>query len=250
MQRSENLHLQDNQRLMPEADAPLYFTIDERHHSIELTEKGHDLLASEGQQKDLFVMPDMAHLLAELDQRADLSPSDRQQKKDVLIKDYSEKSERIHILQQLLRAYTLYEKDTDYVVMNGKVQIIDEQTGRILDGRRYSDGLHQALEARENVKVEEATQTYATITLQNYFRMYNKLSGMTGTAETEAAELWNIYKLDVTVIPTHRPTVRRDRNDKIYRTVREKFHAIIEEIETLQKAQQPGACGDNFCGSL
>ena len=243
MQRSESLHLQDNQRLMPEADAPLYFTIDERHNSIELTEKGHDLLASEGGEKDLFIMPDMARLLADLEQRSDVSPSDRQQKKEALIKEYSEKSERVHTLQQLLRAYTLYEKDTDYVVMNGKVQIIDEQTGRILEGRRYSDGLHQALEAREQVKVEETTQTYATVTLQNYFRMYHKLSGMTGTAETEAAELWNIYKLDVTVIPTHRPTIRKDRNDKVYRTMREKFQAIIEEVEILRKAARPVLVG-------
>ena len=243
MQRSESLYLQDNQRLMPEADAPLYFTIDEKNHSIELTEKGHELLATEGQEKDLFIMPDIARLLADLDQREDLSPTDRQQKKEAFIKEYSQKSERIHILQQLLRAYTLYEKDTDYVVMNGKVQIIDEQTGRILEGRRYSDGLHQALEAREQVKVEEATQTYATITLQNYFRMYHKLSGMTGTAETEAAELWNIYKLDVTVIPTHRPMVRKDRNDRVYRTTREKFNAIIEEIEALRKSDQPVLVG-------
>ena len=243
LQRTENIYLQDNQRRMPEADEPLYFTIDERHQNIELTEKGLQLLASVSQEKDFFVMPDIGVSMARIEEDLSLSSEERLHQKEVLTQNYSIKSERIHIINQLLRAYTIYDRDTEYVVMNDQIKIVDEQTGRILDGRRYSDGLHQAIEAKEQVKIEKSTQTYATITLQNYFRMYHKLSGMTGTAETEAGELWNIYKLDVTVIPTHKPLVRKDKNDRIYKTMREKFQALVEEIETLRKIQRPVLVG-------
>ena len=243
MLRTESLYLQENQRLMPEADAPLYFTIDEKNHSIDLTEKGLDLIASTSEEQDLFIIPDIGSLSAQIENDTSLSKQERAKKKEALMQAYAEKSERIHTLNQLLRAYTLYERDTDYVVMDGSVKIVDEQTGRILDGRRYSDGLHQALEAKEHVKVEESTQTYATITLQNYFRMYNKLAGMTGTAETEAGELWNIYKLDVTVVPTHEKAIREDKNDRVYKTMREKFQAIIDEVSALREAKRPVLVG-------
>ena len=243
MQRTENIYLQDNQRLMPEADAPLYFVIDEKNNNIDLTEKGLDLISDSQEEKDLFIMPDMGSEISSIEQNTSLSQEEQLAQKEKSMQAYAEKSERIHTLNQLLRAYTLYEKDVAYVVMDDAVKIVDEQTGRILDGRRYSDGLHQALEAKENVKVEHSTQTYATITLQNYFRMYDKLSGMTGTAETEAGEFWDIYKLDVAVVPTHMPLIRGDRNDKVYKTVREKYQAITEEINVLRKAARPVLVG-------
>ena len=243
LQKTENKYLADNQRLMPEADAPLYFTIDEKNNSIQLTEKGVEALTQSGEEKDFFVLFSVTEKLSELDQATDLSAVDRAEKREALMREYGEKSARLHAVQQLLRAYTLYERDTEYVVVEGKVKIVDEQTGRMLEGRRYGDGLHQALEAKENVRIEDSTQTYATITLQNYFRMYDKLAGMTGTAETEAGEFWNIYQLDVVVIPTHEAVVRKDYHDKVYKTMREKFNAVIEEIEALTKAGRPVLVG-------
>ncbi len=243
LQKTENIYLQDNSKLMPEADAPLYFTIDEKNNSIELTEKGIDLITGEGEDSSFFIMPDIGLKIAEFENDTTLSEEDKLKKKEALLSDYAEKSERIHTINQLLKAYTLFEKDTEYIIVDGKVKIVDEQTGRIMEGRRYSDGLHQAIEAKENVKVEDATQTYATITLQNYFRMYHKLAGMTGTAETEAGEFWDIYKLDVVVIPTNQPCVRSDREDKVYKTVREKFNAVVDEIVELTEAGRPVLVG-------
>jgi len=243
LQKTENIYLADNQRLMPEADEPLHFTIEEKNNQIELTEKGIDLITEDGEDQLLFIMPDIGLEIAKLENDAALSEVDRLKKKELLIKDYQIKAQRIHTVNQLLKAYTLFEKDTEYVVMDGKVKIVDEQTGRMMEGRRYSDGLHQAIEAKENVTVEDATQTYATITLQNYFRMYHKLAGMTGTAETEAGELWQIYKLDVVVIPTNRPVVRKDMEDKVYKTMREKFNAVIDEIVALTEAGRPVLVG-------
>lgn len=242
LQKSENYHLQDNQKEMPKADAELYFTIDEKNNQVDLTEKGIDLITEGGEDKHFFVLPDVGAEIAEIEK----SSGDAEEKlarKDKLMQDFAIKSERVHTIQQLLKAYTLFEKDIEYVVMDGKVKIVDEQTGRILEGRRYSDGLHQAIEAKENVKVEAATQTFATVTLQNYFRMYHKLAGMTGTAETEAGEFWSIYKLDVVVIPTHKTFVRKDMNDKIYKTKREKYGATIEEIEKLRGEGRPVLVG-------
>lgn len=243
LQKTENIYLQDNARNMPEADAPLYFTIEEKNNNIDLTEKGIDLITQTGEDPQFFIMPDIGTAIAELEKDEEMSDEEKVEKKDALIKDYSVKSQRIHTVNQLLKAYALFEIDQEYILADGKVKIVDEQTGRVMEGRRYSDGLHQAIEAKENVKVEEATQTYATITLQNYFRMYHKLAGMTGTAETEAGELWEIYKLDVVVIPTNRPIVRDDREDLVYKTMREKFNAVVDEINKLTAAGRPVLVG-------
>lgn len=243
LQKTENYYLQDNAKMMPEADEPLLFTIDEKSNTIELTDKGIEYITNEGEDLNFFVLPDIGVEVAQIENNQQLRDQEKLQKKDGLIKDYTIKAQRIHTVNQLLRAYTLFEKDVEYIIADRKVKIVDEQTGRILEGRRYSEGLHQAIEAKENVKIEKATQTYATITLQNYFRMYHKLAGMTGTAETEASEFWEIYKLDVVVAPTHKPVVREDREDKVYRTVREKFNAIIEEIVTLTKQARPVLVG-------
>lgn len=242
MLKTEEFYMQDNMRQMHVVTDPLYFVIDEKMNSIELTDLGIDLLTSGTGDPTFFVLPDIAAELAQLDNLG-LSPEDRSARRDAMITNYSIKSERVHTVNQLLKAYTLFEKDDQYVVMDNKVMIVDEQTGRIMDGRRYSDGLHQAIEAKERVKVEAATQTFATITLQNYFRMYHKLSGMTGTAETEAGELWDIYKLDVVVIPTNRPIRRKDMNDRIYKTAREKYNAVIEEIVSLVEQGRPVLVG-------
>jgi preprotein translocase subunit SecA len=239
---TEAIYLAENQKLMPEADAPLYFTIEEKNNSIELTDKGLDFLASIDQDPNFFVMPDLGVEMAAIE-KMELSAEDKILKNDELIKDYSTKAERIHAVNQLLKAYTLFEKDVDYVTIDGKVKIVDEQTGRIMEGRRWSDGLHQAVEAKENVKVEDSTQTYATVTLQNYFRMYHKLAGMTGTAETEAGEFWKIYKLDVISIPTNKNIIRDDREDKVYKTVREKYNAVVDEIVEMVKIGRPVLVG-------
>ncbi|MBR6814360.1 MAG: preprotein translocase subunit SecA [Alistipes sp.] len=241
-QKTENIYMQDNNRRMPEITDELYFVIDEKLNSVELTDKGHEALSKYFNEDKFFVLPDIGSTIAELE-KSDLTVEEKAQKKDEVINDYSIKSERVHTVNQLLKAYSMFEKDVEYVVMDNKVKIVDEQTGRILDGRRYSDGLHQAIEAKERVKVEAATQTFATITLQNYFRMYHKLAGMTGTAETEASEFWNIYKLDVVVIPTNRPIARDDREDLIYKTKREKYNAVIEEIVRLVEAKRPVLVG-------
>jgi len=243
MQKTENFYLQDNSKAMPEADEPLYFTIDEKNNSINLTEKGIDLITGQGEDAEFFILPDIGLKIAEFENDSNLSEEEMIKQKDLLIQEYAEKADRIHTVNQLLKAYTLFEKDTEYIIVDGKIKIVDEQTGRVMEGRRYSDGLHQALEAKENVKVEDATQTYATITLQNYFRMYHKLAGMTGTAETEAGELWDIYKLDVVVIPTNRPIVRNDWEDKVYKTVREKFNAVVDEISELTEKGRPVLVG-------
>ena len=242
LQKTENFYMQDQSKEMHLVDAELFFTIDEKNNSIELTEKGIDLLSGTGGDKDFFVLPDLSTLLGEVE-KSGKSEEEIVVDKDKIIQDYSIKAERIHTINQLLKAYTLFEKDTEYVVMDNKVKIVDEQTGRIMEGRRYSDGLHQAIESKENVKVEAATQTYATVTLQNFFRMYHKLSGMTGTAETEAGELWDIYELDVVVIPTNRPIARDDREDLVYKTTREKYNAVIAETEALVKAGRPVLVG-------
>ncbi|MEZ4720439.1 MAG: preprotein translocase subunit SecA [Flavobacteriales bacterium] len=242
LQKTENYYLQDQQKEMHKIDDELYFVIEEKQNSIELTEKGIDLITEQGDDKSFFILPDIGTELSDMDQRI-TNVEERAQVKDKLISEYAEKAERIHAINQLLKAYALFEKDVEYVVMDGKVKIVDEQTGRIMEGRRYSDGLHQAIETKENVKVEAATQTYATVTLQNYFRMYNKLSGMTGTAETEAGEFWEIYKLDVVVIPTNRPIAREDAQDLVYKTAREKFNAVIDEVEKLRNAGRPVLVG-------
>ena len=241
-QKTENIYMQDNNRRMPEIIDDLYFVIDEKLHSVELTDKGHEALSKYFKEDKFFVLPDIGTEMAELEKEG-LSAEEKAQRKDQIINDYSIKSERVHTVNQLLKAYSMFEKDVEYVVMDNKVKIVDEQTGRILDGRRYSDGLHQAIEAKERVKVEAATQTFATITLQNYFRMYHKLAGMTGTAETEASEFWNIYKLDVVVIPTNRPILRDDREDLIYKTKREKYNAVIDEIVRLVGDNRPVLVG-------
>ena len=242
LQKTENFYLQNNEKEMHHVTDELYFVIDEKMNSIEPTDKGFELLASTTSDTNFFVLPDIASELADLE-KLNLDNIDKLKKKDELIRDYSIKSERIHTVTQLLKAYSLFEKDVEYVVIDNKVKIVDEQTGRIMEGRRYSDGLHQAIEAKEDVKIEAATQTYATITLQNYFRMYHKLSGMTGTAETEAGELWDIYKLDVVVIPTNKPITRLDYNDLVYKTNREKYGAVIDEIERLTKEGRPVLVG-------
>jgi preprotein translocase subunit SecA len=234
LQKTENYYLADQQKNMPKVDAELYFTIDEKNNQVDLTQKGIGMLTSTAEDADFFVMPDISTGLAAID-HADIPLEEKAKQKDALIQEYSLKADRIHTIQQLLKAYTVFEKDVEYVVMDGKVKIVDEQTGRILDGRRYSDGLHQAIEAKENVDVEAATQTFATVTLQNYFRMYHKLAGMTGTAETEAGEFWTIYKLDVTTIPTNVNVIRKDEQDLVFKTKREKYRAVIEEVKKLRE---------------
>ena len=242
LQKTENYYMADNNKNMHLVTDDLFFVIDEKMNSIEPTDKGFDLLSSATSDPNFFVLPDIATELSQLE-KSGLSDTERLKKKDEIIRDYSVKSERIHTINQLLKAYTLFEKDVEYVLIDNKVKIVDEQTGRIMEGRRYSDGLHQAIEAKENVKIEAATQTYATITLQNYFRMYHKLAGMTGTAETEAGELWDIYKLDVAVIPTNRPITRNDYEDLVYKTTREKYAAVINEIEKLIGEGRPVLVG-------
>jgi preprotein translocase subunit SecA len=242
LQKSENYYLADQQREMPKVDAELYFYIDEKNNSVDLTEKGLQLITKSGEDSEFFVLPDINMKLANIENQFTEAEA-KLQAKEALLNEYTAKADRIHSVQQLLKAYTLFDKDVEYVVMDEQVKIVDEQTGRILDGRRYSDGLHQAIEAKENVKIEAATQTYATVTLQNYFRMYHKLCGMTGTAETEAAELWDIYKLDVVSIPTNIPITRMDQQDLVYKTKREKYAAVIEEIEKLRIAGRPVLVG-------
>ncbi|MCX7729035.1 MAG: preprotein translocase subunit SecA, partial [Bacteroidia bacterium] len=242
LQKTENYYMQDQMKEMHKIDQELYFVIDEKNHHVELTDKGIDFLSNLVNDSKFFVIPNVGEEIAEIEKQ-NLPPKEKAQKKEQLLQDFSLKSERIHTVIQLLKAYTLFERDVEYVIDNGQVKIVDEQTGRILEGRRYSDGLHQAIEAKENVKVEAATQTYATITLQNYFRMYHKLAGMTGTAETEAQEFWDIYKLDVVVIPTHKPVIRKDYEDLVYRTKREKYNAVIEEIVKLVNAGRPVLVG-------
>jgi preprotein translocase subunit SecA len=239
--KTEAYYLQDNAREMPKATDPLYFVIDEKNRSVELTDKGIDELTGKSSDPKFFVLPDIAAELSELEHIAD--PEERQEKKDEAMQNYAVKAERVHTVTQLLKAYTLFEKDVEYVIDDNKIKIVDEQTGRIMEGRRYSDGLHQAIEAKEGVTVEAATQTFATITLQNYFRMYHKLAGMTGTAETEAGELWDIYKLDVVTIPTNRPVARIDMNDRVYKTKKEKYAAVIDEIVRLQEQGRPVLVG-------
>ena len=243
MLKTEEIYMEQNNKRMPEVTDPLYFVIDEKLNSVDLTDKGVDLISGNSADPTLFVLPDITAQLSELENEKDLSEEERLAKKDALLTSYAIKSERVHTINQLLKAYTMFEKDDEYVVIDGQVKIVDEQTGRIMEGRRYSDGLHQAIEAKEGVKVEAATQTFATITLQNYFRMYHKLSGMTGTAETEAGEFWDIYKLDVVVIPTNRPIARKDMNDRVYKTKREKYKAVIEEIEAMVQAGRPVLVG-------
>ena len=240
--KTENEYMQENNRRMPEITDPLYFVIDEKLNSIDLTDKGHDTITAAGEDPRFFILPNIGEEIAEIEKTVK-DEKEKLQKKDDMVQSYAIKSERVHTVNQLLRAYTLFELDVEYVVIDNKVKIVDEQTGRIMEGRRYSDGLHQAIEAKENVKVEAATQTFATITLQNYFRMYHKLAGMTGTAETEAGELWDIYKLDVVVIPTNRPIVRIDANDLVYKTKREKYNAVIDEIVRLVDAGRPVLVG-------
>ena len=243
MLKTEEIYMEQNNKRMHEVTDPLYFVIDEKLNSVDLTDKGVDLISGNSEDPTFFVLPDITAQLSELENEKELTDEERLAKKDALMTNFAIKSERVHTINQLLKAYTMFEKDDEYVVIDGQVKIVDEQTGRIMEGRRYSDGLHQAIEAKEGVKVEAATQTFATITLQNYFRMYHKLSGMTGTAETEAGELWDIYKLDVVVIPTNRPIARNDMNDRVYKTKREKHKAVIEEIEKMVEAGRPVLVG-------
>ena len=243
MLKTEEIYMEQNNKRMHEVTDPLYFVIDEKQNSVDLTDKGVDLISGNSEDPTFFVLPDITAQLSELENEKELTDEERLAKKDALMTNFAIKSERVHTINQLLKAYTMFEKDDEYVVIDGQVKIVDEQTGRIMEGRRYSDGLHQAIEAKEGVKVEAATQTFATITLQNYFRMYHKLSGMTGTAETEAGELWDIYKLDVVVIPTNRPIARNDMNDRVYKTKREKYKAVIEEIEKMVAAGRPVLVG-------
>lgn len=243
MQKAENYYMQDNEREMHIVTDELYFVISEQQHSVDMTDKGHDLLANAVSNPDFFVLPDVGSQIAEIQKNTELSAEEKQEKKDALMEDYSLKSERVHTVIQLLKAYAMFQKDVDYIVIDNKVKIVDEQTGRIMEGRRWSDGLHQAVEAKENVKVEAATQTFATVTLQNYFRMYHKLAGMTGTAETEAGEFWSIYKLDVVVIPTNRPVIRDDQDDLIYKTKKAKYAAVINKIEELIGEGRPVLVG-------
>ena len=242
MQKAENFYIQDNERQMPEVTDELYFVINEQHHTVDLTDKGHDVLASEVSDPNFFVLPDVGSQIATIEHSA-LSTAERQAKKDELMEDFALKSERVHTMLQLLKAYSMFEKDVDYIIVDGKGKIVDEQTGRIMEGRRWSAGLHQAVEAKENVTVEAATQTFATITLQNYFRMNHKLAGMTGTAETEAGEFWSIYKLDVVVIPTNRPVIRQDNDDLIYKTKKAKYAAVINKVVELRAAGRPVLVG-------
>ncbi len=233
-------------------DDELYFVIDEKNNQIDLTEKGREELAKgSGMEKEYFVLPDLGHEISKFENDESVTLEEKLKRKDELYKKYSDASDRIHTLHQLLKAYTLFEKDVEYVVTeDGKIAIVDEFTGRVLPGRRYSDGLHQAIEAKENVKVERDSQTLATITLQNYFRMYNKLAGMTGTAETEEGEFFEIYKLEVVVIPTNKPVVRDDQDDAVYKTKREKYNAIIDQIECIKAGRTTCACGNNFSRSF
>jgi len=242
LQKTENFYMQDQSKEMYLIDDDLFFTIDEKNNSIELTDKGVDLLSADVADGDFYILPDVGTELAKLEDKAKAG-EDVMEEKETLMRDFAVKSERIHTMNQLLKSYALFEKEVDYVVMDNKVKIVDEQTGRIMEGRRYSDGLHQAIEAKENVKIEAATQTHATVTLQNYFRMYNKLSGMTGTAETEAGELWDIYELDVIVIPTNRPISRIDHEDKVFKSQREKYNAVVEEVVSLSKSGRPVLVG-------
>ncbi|MBN9351300.1 MAG: preprotein translocase subunit SecA [Chitinophagaceae bacterium] len=242
LQKTENHFLADQEKNMHIVDEGLYFVIDEKNNSVQLTDKGIALITKSGEDPEFFILPDIGAKLADIE-KGDLAPEKKLEEKERLLDDYSIKAERIHTVQQLLKAYTLFERDDEYVVIDGQVKIVDEQTGRIMEGRRYSDGLHQAIEAKENVKIESATQTYATITLQNYFRMYHKLAGMTGTAETEAAEFWDIYKLDVVSIPTNLPVIRTDGQDLVYKTKREKYKAVIDQVESLIKAGRPVLVG-------
>jgi len=242
LQKTENVYMQDQGREMQKIDEELFFVIDEKNNTVELTEKGYDLITAQGEDPKFFILPDVGGEIAEIE-RMNISDEEKSKRKDELLRDFAIKSERVHTINQLVKAYTLFEKDVEYVVMEGEVKIVDEQTGRIMEGRRYSDGLHQAIEAKENVKIEAETQTYATVTLQNYFRMYHKLAGMTGTAETEAGELWSIYKLEVVNIPTNRAMVREDREDLVYKTKREKYNAVIDEIQACVKAGRPVLVG-------
>jgi preprotein translocase subunit SecA len=239
LQKTENVYLQENAKRMPEVDRELLFTIDEKNRNVELTEKGVEYLSRFNNDPNFFVMPDIASELVRIDRDDSLTHEEKVEAKEILSQDFGIKSRRVHAIQQLLKAYTLFEKDNEYIVMDEEVKIVDEQTGRVMEGRRYSDGLHQAIEAKENVKVGEITQTYATITLQNYFRMFHKLAGMTGTADTEAKELWDIYKLDVVVIPTNRPISRKDEEDLVFKTAREKYNAVIDDIVKLREAGRP-----------
>jgi preprotein translocase subunit SecA len=241
LQKVENFYMQDNNKEMPKADEVLYFVIDEKNNTIDLTEKGIDLISGK-EDPDFYILPDIGDQTADLE-KSSKSAEEKLAVKDAMMRDYTVKAERIHSMNQLLKAYTLFEKEVEYIVQENKVKLVDEQTGRVMDGRRYSDGLHQAIEAKENVKVEAASQTYATITLQNFFRMYHKLSGMTGTAETEASELWDIYKLDVVVVPTNKPIAREDKEDLVYKTAREKYHGIIDEVERLRGIGRPVLVG-------
>ena len=243
LQKTENFYLQDNKRNMPEADEPLLFTIDEKTNVVDLTDRGIETMTTKNENTEFFILPDIGVVIADLEKDESLDDKEKLIRKEEVIKDYGVKAQRIHTVNQLLKAYCMFERDTEYIIVDGKVKIVDEQTGRVMEGRRYSDGLHQAIEAKENVKVEDATQTYATITLQNYFRMYHKLAGMTGTAETEAGEFWEIYKLDVVVIPTNRVIQRSDKEDKVYKTVREKFNAVVDEINELVAAGRPVLVG-------
>ncbi|MCK5677425.1 MAG: preprotein translocase subunit SecA, partial [Flavobacteriaceae bacterium] len=238
LQKTENFYMQDNNREMPKIDEELYYIIDEKNNSIDLTDKGISHLAGKNTEDHFFVLPDMGIEVGKIDNK-DISDEQKVKEKEELYREFSIKSERIHTLNQLLKAYSLFEKDVEYVLIEDQIKIVDEQTGRVMDGRRYSDGLHQAIEAKENVKIEDATQTFATITLQNYFRMYRKLSGMTGTAVTEAGEFWEIYKLDVVEIPTNVPLIRDDREDLIYKTKREKYNSVIDEIVRLVDEKRP-----------
>ena len=242
MLKTEEIYMENNNRRMPECVKPLYFVVDEKLNSCDLTDKGTEWLAKQVNDKELFVLPDIASQLSALENE-NLSDQERLDKKDALLNHYAVQSERVHTLQQLLKAYTMFNKDDEYVVIDGEVKIVDEQTGRIMEGRRWSDGLHQAVEAKEHVKVEAATQTFATITLQNYFRMYHKLAGMTGTASTEAGEFWDIYKLDVVEIPTNRPIARKDMDDRVYKTAREKYNAVIDEIQKMRESGRPTLVG-------
>jgi preprotein translocase subunit SecA len=242
LQKSENYYLADQQKEMPKVDSELYFSIDEKNNSVDLTDKGIHTITREGEDPEFFVLPDIGIKLADIE-KSEMTAEEKFQQKEALLNEYAIKADRIHTVQQLLKAYTLFDKDVEYVVLDGQVKIVDEQTGRILEGRRYSEGLHQAIEAKENVKIEAATQTYATVTLQNYFRMYHKLAGMTGTAETEAAELWDIYKLDVVTIPTNVQVIRKDSQDLVYKTKREKYRAVIDDIERLRTEGRPSLVG-------
>ena len=242
LQKVENYYIQDNEREMHIVTDELYFVINEKQHSVDMTDKGRDLITGNLSDSNFFVLPDVGAAIAEV-QKSSLTAAEKQVKKDEILADFALKSERVHTVTQLLKAYTMFDKEIDYIIQDGKIKIVDEQTGRIMEGRRWSDGLHQAVEAKENVKVEAATQTFATITLQNYFRMYHKLAGMTGTTETEAGEFWSIYKLDVVVIPTNRPIARKDQNDVIYKTKKAKFDAVINKVVELTKEGRPVLVG-------